>query len=320
MAKKRRRSRRRKPSKAQRQERHEELPPMFDRRAMEKATSDISRLLSEREFESVDEMNAFLEEALGSGRVPDMAPRTPLEEAQDLMYEAWDARGRRRIRLARKALEVSPDCADAYVLLAEETARSLEEARDLYVKGVEAGERALGTEAFEEGVGHFWGILETRPYMRARAGLAGCLWVLGEQEAAIEHYRDMLRLNPSDNQGLRYRLASCLLQLDRDEELEALLNQYEDDVMADWLYTWALLAFRRGGDSREARNRLQEAQKWNLHVPAFLLGRKRLPRTLPDTITFGGESEAISYAAEFGESWRRTEGALEWLASMEVTG
>ena len=99
-----------------------------------------------------------------------------------------------------------------------------------------------------------------------------------------------------------------------------MLNQYEDDATPDWLYTWALLAFRRRGDSREARNRLQEAQKWNPHVPAFLLGRKRLPRRLPDTITFGGESEAISYAAEFGESWRRTEGALEWLASMEATG
>lgn len=33
--------------------------------------------------------------------------------------------------------------------------------------------------------GHFWGILETRFYMRARAGLAEALWELGERDAAI---------------------------------------------------------------------------------------------------------------------------------------
>ena len=75
----------------------------------------------------------------------------PTEKAQDLMYDAWErTTARSRIALARKALGISPLCADAYVLLAEEAAGSLEEARDLYAKGVEAGELALeglGVEA-----------------------------------------------------------------------------------------------------------------------------------------------------------------------------
>ena len=49
---------------------------------------------------------------------------------------------RRRVDLARKGLSISHDCADAYVLPAEETARSLVEARILYEEGVKAGERA----------------------------------------------------------------------------------------------------------------------------------------------------------------------------------
>jgi hypothetical protein len=58
------------------------------------------------------------------------------------MYEAWErTTSRSRIALARKALGISPLCADAYVLLAEE-ARSIEEARDYYAKSVEAGELA----------------------------------------------------------------------------------------------------------------------------------------------------------------------------------
>src|SRR3954447_25915101 len=122
-------------------------------------------------------------------------------KAQDVMHEAWErTTSRSRIALAHKALGISPLCADAYVLLAEE-AGSIEKARDYYAKGVEAGELALGPKGFKQYAGHFWGFLETRPYMRARAGLAGTLLQLGDLDSAVAHYRDMLKLNPNDNQG-----------------------------------------------------------------------------------------------------------------------
>src|SRR5271163_2709245 len=48
--------------------------------------------------------------------------------AQDLMYSAWDQSSKRsRIDLARKALAISPLCADANVLLAEDEAKSAQE-------------------------------------------------------------------------------------------------------------------------------------------------------------------------------------------------
>src|SRR5262249_38122431 len=157
----------------------------------------------------------------------------------------------------------------------------LQEAKDYYEKGVHAGERALGA-AFEEDVGHFWGIIETRPYMRAREGLAMCLWQLGEHQQAIEHYTDMLRLNPGDNQGIRYVLANCLLRQGDDAALGKLLDQYKDDAMAEWMYTRALLAFRREGAGKKADAALKKAMKQNKFVPAYLLGNKQLPRRLPD--------------------------------------
>jgi hypothetical protein len=42
----------------------------------------------------------------------------PHHRAEDLVYEAWEAPGPRRAELARQALALWPDCADAYVLLA----------------------------------------------------------------------------------------------------------------------------------------------------------------------------------------------------------
>ena len=189
----------------------------------------------------------------------------------------------------------------------------MEESAELYRSGVAAGERALGPRVFEEDVGHFWGILETRPYMRAKEGLAQCLWALGERDEAVEHYRSMLRLNPNDNQGVRHGLAAWLLALGADDELEALLAQYEEDVFACWTYTRALLAFRRAGDTEESRELLRAATEGNPHVPSFLLGLKKMPRRLPDYMGFGDETEAIAFHVDFAASWKSTPGALQWL-------
>lgn len=112
-----------------------------------------------------------------------------LNRAQELMYQAWDAGDERSaVALTKQAIKTSPLCADAYVLLAELTAKSLIEQRKLYETGMKAGELALGPNGFKENAGHFWGFLETRPYMRARAGLADTIWEQGNQEEAVSHY------------------------------------------------------------------------------------------------------------------------------------
>jgi tetratricopeptide (TPR) repeat protein len=293
----------------------DDLPaPMLDRRAMERMTSAIGRLLSEQEFGSVEEANAYLQ-TLMKGGIPRQQPPSPVEQAQELMYDAWEAQGAQRVSLARKALEISPDCADAYVLLAEETARSVKEALELYAQGAAAGERALGPEAFQADAGHFWGLVETRPYMRARAGLARCLWEIGRHQESIAHYWELLRLNPEDNQGNRYVLLNCLLTTGADAgQLGKLFELYPDDAAADWLYGQALFAFRTEGDTRAARKLLAEAKRANPHVPGYLLGKKRLPKRMPELITWGGESEAIDCVAGQALAWLHTPGALEWLA------
>lgn len=267
-------------------------------------------------FESLPSFQ-FLEDVLSNfGGMGRGDKRTTLDQAQEIMYDAFEAPTRKRaIALARRALEVSPDCADAYTLLAQETAKSLEEAIDLYQKGVEAGERALGKRMFEEDAGHFWGLLETRPYMRARAGLAQSLWEAGRREEAVEHYWDMLRLNPNDNQGIRYVLMPCLIELGRDEEAETLFKQYDKDGMAVWKYARALLDFRKSGDCLAAVKSLRTALDENRYVPSYLLGRKRMPRYLPDYYGFGDENEAVLYAYGNKAAWEATPGALEWLSS-----
>ncbi|HEY4587854.1 MAG TPA: tetratricopeptide repeat protein, partial [Thermoanaerobaculia bacterium] len=234
---------------------------------------------------------------------------SPQDHAEDLLERAYLARGRRGVLIARQALEVWPDCADAYGFLAGR-APDLESAARLYELGMAAGERTMGADAFEQ-AGHFWGILETRPYMRARAGLAK---VLVEQERlaeAVEHYQEMLRLNPNDNQGLRHTLVNLLIELDRDEEARKLVESYpEDGALLE--FPRALLLFRRDGDSLEARRALNQAVRSNRFVPGMLLG-DRVPPPRDDSYSPSGEDEAGLYLVLARDTWDDTEGALEWL-------
>ena len=264
-----------------------------------------SRPADPRELEA--HQKQFLEGlGLSAGEVAD----TPLGRAQQVMqraYERDDPGG--QADLARQALELCPDCADAFVLLAE-LAPTPAEALPLFERGVTAGERAMDQRAFLEDVGQFGGILETRPYMRARFGLAQTLGALGRLDEAIEHDRDLIRLNSRDNQGVRYHLADALLESNRLDDLARLIEQFDDEASTAWAYTRALLAFRRGGASDEAAARLAEARAIGPDAPARLLGQSTPPGVRPDPES---DDDDALYAASARRHWEATPGALDWL-------
>jgi tetratricopeptide (TPR) repeat protein len=129
--------------------------------------------------------------------------------AQNKVYDAWESVGKRRAKLAREALAITEDCADAYIVLAEKL-KNGKQRIPLYRKAVAAGERALGADWKAKYKGVCWGVLETRPVMRAIAKLAIELQSEDELSEALQLYRSLLELNPGDNQGIRYLLLGCL--------------------------------------------------------------------------------------------------------------
>ena len=281
--------------------------------SLERSMARSQRAVEGEESESdMAETEATMRFFADSG-APEPRRLTPLEQAQELVYDAREAaRPEQRVKLAREALAISADCADAYVVLAEDAAQSTEEVCEYSRLGVAAGERALGKDFFEENAGDFWGLIQTRPYMRARWSLAQSLWALGDRAKAIEHAQDMLRLNPDDNQGVRWVLGCWLLATGRDGQVEELFARYEKRSTFA-LYGTTLLRFRRSGPSPEAEEALDLARGKNPHVPDYLTGRRRLPNTMPSSIVLGRESEAVHYVVDAIDAWRQTPGALQWL-------
>jgi len=88
----------------------------------------------------------------------------------------------------------------------------------------------------------------------------------------------------------------------------------DDYESALWLYPRALAAFRTHGVGSEADRALTRALKRNRYVPAYLLGRRKPPKTLPVMYSPGSNEEAICYLAIGLRSWQGTPSALDWLA------
>ena len=244
--------------------------------------------------------------------------QSPLDKAQRLVDKAiTSSRPERQFELAQQALEMSQDCADAYTLLARLLV-DRRQAKTLLQQGLQAAERALGAEAITQLTGCFWRAPETRPYMRVRLALADCLWDLGAPEEAVAHLQDLLRLNPDDDQGIHFSLASHLLELGRDAEFDKLVGQYPDSNTF-FEFSKLLREFRRSGDSAAARQQLNRAIKHNRFVIPLLLGLEELPGHPPEMFSKKSPDEAALYVGDLGLAWPQTPGALTWLRKMAET-
>ena len=296
-------------------------PPIRNRIGTDAFMADLNRIMREQAFESLDDAQAFMDRLLkeGGGLVPPSRSHAPAEQAQALIYQAWEATtDRQAAALARQALDIFPDCADAYNVLAETEAGSAEEACTFYQQGVDAGRRSLGEAFFDENVGHFWGMIETRPYMRARQGLADCLWALGRKRDSIAHCEALLKLNPDDNQGIRHGLLSRYLALGDDAGAERLFRHYAHDSSAAFLWSRVLLDLRRE-DQAAAKVDLLAAMDCNPHVAGFFTGKRKPPARLPEHYSPGDRNEAVLYIANFAEAWLASPDAMDWLTDQLAT-
>ncbi len=298
-------------------------PPPPSRLVGEQVLRDIHRVLQGRKFETLDDANEALQKLTGKGlkkaskKAP---PLSPQQEAQDLAYRAMEAPNPgQAMALARQAIAKDADCVDALVTLATLSARS---PKDLILdleKAVAAGERSLGEKFFRENKGHFWGILETRPYMRARYELADLLLDAGRVSEAVRHFETLLELNPNDNQGVRDVLLGCYLAGDRLVGARRLLCEYKEDDSA--VFNWgASLERILSGDFVGAARVLERARENNRFVELYLTAGRKLPPEMPDSYSYGSEEEAVVCIEMLGEAWAMHPEALLWLFAQVENG
>ena len=215
--------------------------------------------------------------------------------------------------MASKALEYSPNCVDAYLILAEAQSDFAKRA-SAYREAIRAGEVSLGKDWEKKYKGTGWGATETRSVMRAMFGLAAALRWDDKLKESLALYRKLMELNPHDNQGVRYALASTLLEAGLGDELEALLEQYKDDKGVVLLYTKALHLYNKSGAKKKSNEALIEAFNANQYIP-ILMSEAAYLEDCVDKIDDRKLRDAESYNASYGYLWGDlVESSRAWMA------
>jgi tetratricopeptide (TPR) repeat protein len=234
------------------------------------------------------------------------------DEAQQIAFEAMDAATEAHARkLAKRALKIDPDCVDALVVMTDLDAHSTRDRIEGLQRAVAAGERSLGENFIRENKGHFWMLIETRPWMRALELLGASLALAGLRADALRVYEKMLELNPGDNQGVRDPLLSLYLTAGDLAGAGKLLQAY-DDVSANFAWGRVLERFL-AGDLKGAERALKSALKANRHVALYLTGRMPLPDRMPEMYEMGSEEEAALCVVGLSAAWDAHKEAVFWL-------
>lgn len=248
----------------------------------------------------------------------DAPPVSPAQrgryEAQDLIYDAWESTDpEAALELVLDALCLDPTNIDAHLFLAENNDDTPERRLEVLRSIAALAGANLGPNFMKQFKGAFWGAHETRPYMRARAAVFAQLIRLGCYAEAVEEAVDLLKLNPGDNQGIRFRLAACLLALNRTADAAKLRRKFgATGGFGTWHHT---LECFLAGELDAAAQALLLARQTNGWIEAYLKGHRQLPAELPDSCGSGSKEEAIMYAADQAFAWTAHPAAIDWLKS-----
>jgi len=255
------------------------------------------------------------EAVLGSsgelGKLPglaEMQARVLVERAE----EAEDAEEAKK--LAKEAVNIDPDCAQAYAILAD-NAESPADALPLCEKALAAGERQLQRAGLRpEGEGSLSNEEAAGGYLEARALLGVCLKALGRVEESLLHFAHLIRLDFTDRVGARHHMAEAALYSRKIDVLDELLKFYDWDRSGNWLYVQALTEFLRGGDCWKARKALNRARARNPLIAEILVAPdQNPPKDWEEDPYLLQRLEAVFHARWYAPIWEEVEGAVEWL-------
>lgn len=157
-----------------------------------------------------------------------------------------------------------------------------------------------------------WLELDARPYLMVKDELASLYCMKGDYESSVEIYKEILKLNKNDNQGIRYKILPLFVLIDKYKDAEKLISTYDREISTLLLYSTALYHYKVGNEIGAA-SVLKQAFKANKYVPQYLLGMIETPRMLPDMYSYGSEEEAEVYMEYAIIAWINIRGAMYWL-------
>ncbi|MFW5868599.1 MAG: hypothetical protein ACOCX2_12320, partial [Armatimonadota bacterium] len=260
--------------------------------------------------------------------IPDLGDRPELpsdlaahERAQLIAYQAAaritrdpeEARSR-----AERALEIDPNCIDAFLCLAQVEYLSGDDPLALRQKALEAATARLerGVPHYRFGIDDLWPMSPAnRCIVRAHGATALSLWDHGDHAEAVRLAERTIALNPTDNMGIRWDLVNWYLIEQASGKAYKLLRRYSGERVAPSLFAGALVEFLRSGPGNKALRALLDAAEHNAGLLSQAVRCERRPPECPpevDTFVPGEATEVVFWQALLWDAWHQYPEAIEW--------
>ncbi|HMR90154.1 MAG TPA: hypothetical protein PKD51_18460 [Saprospiraceae bacterium] len=230
---------------------------------------NIYRDMDIPELDDIDELNNYFKKFNAQSpeerRKQNPNARVDDEYAATLLYNLSEEEG---IAKAKKILQTNRHNIEAQLLIAGWEG-DLEKRIDLLLAASDI--RNLGYEYTRiQKEKMWWGESHTRPFMRAKYLLAKTYEFGGYIDDAIEGYKEIIHMNPSDNLGARIELMRLLCKLEDIKEMVPLINKYPNEVDVYFAFMSVYASFMKHGKSSKTDKKIIFSLQSNYYLAAAI--------------------------------------------------
>ena len=261
----------------------------------------LQEFLKNNNVKDIDEANEKLQEFIKMYNNGEMEYKnTPLDDAYEILEEAHNARNEKEaLRLAKKAYEKSSECFDAILFQCDLEENGIKR-MTLLNDGLKFEKNRLTKEKYfdKENIGYFYGIFETRPYIRGLVIKIEYLLEEGKLRQAASVCKEVLKLNENDNLGARYLLMAIYAVLEEEKDMLDLYKKYPEEDL-EMLFPLFAIYYKIGND-KKAKDYLNRIDKCNSNFVKYFKGTiKPSEKVNPGYYSRGDSSEIFMYLERY---------------------
>ncbi len=257
----------------------------------------LQEFLKNNNVKDIDEANEKLQEFIkmyNNGEIE--YKNTPLDDAYEILEEAQNARNEKEaLRLAKKAYKKSSECFDAILFQCNLEENGIKRMK-LLDDGLEFEKNRLIKEKYfdKENIGQFYGIFETRPYIRGLVIKIEYLLEEGKLRQVANVCKEVLKLNKNDNLGARYLLMAIYAALEEEKDMLGLYKKYPEEDLEMLFPLFAV--YYKNGNNKKAKDYLNRIDKCNSNFVKYFKGTiKASEKVRPGYYSRGDSSEIFMY-------------------------
>lgn len=200
-------------------------------RESERIFKEMHKVMEGQNLENEEQVDEFVSNFMKGYH--DTPPKNQKLDSYDYLEMAEGAdTAEEAIKYAQKALKLDPYCLDAEMIIAQAKSETIDDFKKNLEKIIQKGEKQLTQRgiSMEEDAGQFYGILQTRPYMRIRKAYLDLLLEMGRFRSAVSEAEELLRLCENDNLGIRYSLMALYSYFEEESKTLELFQKYKEDT------------------------------------------------------------------------------------------